>query len=566
MQQAAGILFVTKAMLEFSWLFGTPADPSEARNIRKNTRSSPGTHINNSRRNQARVGAAAPSAHIGGPRGCGTEVASCQPHSGGKVKTSKPANDDIEFVGHLDSVEAAVEGLANGIDDETDLAELLNVKDVTAIKDEAGLDHRGKDAVEVKLLVLVPLGGDDEGVGAVAGLLRAIGEGDVLLKLNLVELAGIREVGPDLLGGALRVGDHDLRLLLDETADNVNGGSLTSVTSVLLESKTEKGNLLGCDGVEETVDDAGDEALLLEVVHLDNLLEVVGNVGEAHALAKVAQVENILLEAGATISNGSLEELGADTGVHADGAGNLIDIGAGGLADGGNGVDGGNTLGKERVGDELGELGRPDVGLEDALLGDPVVVDIGEDLAGLAAGLVHGSTDEDTVRLVEVVHGSSLSEELRVGQDIEAGLSCAVEDGGDSLGRLDGNSRLLDNNLGGLGDGCNLTGSELPVGEVGGTAGANSNLLRRGVDGDEDDVSLLDSLVNLGGEEQVLATAGLDDLVKTRLVDRKVVGVPGVNTRLRKVNNGDGNLWALHGNHGHGLYSNTQEPRKRGNG
>lgn len=69
----------------------------------------------------------------------------------------------------------------------------------------------------------------------------------------------------------------------------------------------------------------------------------------------------------------------------------------------------------------------------------------------------------------------------------------------------------------------------------------------------ENEVGLLDALVHLGGEEEVLADAGLDDLVEPGFVDWEVRAVPRLDPRLRNVNDGDLDFWALERNHRHRL-------------
>lgn len=58
-------------------------------------------------------------------------------------------------------------------------------------------------------------------------------------------------------------------------------------------------------------------------------------------------------------------------------------------------------------------------------------------------------------------------------------------------------------------------------------------------------LGLLNTLVNVSAEEEVLAPGGLNDIFETRLVDREVVGVPGVNSLLVEVDNGDLNVRAV---------------------
>lgn len=65
-------------------------------------------------------------------------------------------------------------------------------------------------------------------------------------------------------------------------------------------------------------------------------------------------------------------------------------------------------------------------------------------------------------------------------------------------------------------------------------------------------LSLGDSLVDVSGEEEVLSTGTLDDLIESRLVDGEVVRVPGVNTRLVEVDDGHLDVGALGRDNGTG--------------
>ena len=110
-----------------------------------------------------------------------------------------------------------------------------------------------------------------------------------------------------------------------------------------------------------------------------------------------------------------------------------------------------------------------------------------------------------------------------------------------SLGGPAGNGRFLDNDLGAGRDLGNSSGSQLDKVQVSGETSTETRLLGRSVDRDEDQVGLGDTLVNLGGEEQVPASASLDDINETGLVDGQVEFgvVPSVDTGLVEVDNGD---------------------------
>lgn len=118
-----------------------------------------------------------------------------------------------------------------------------------------------------------------------------------------------------------------------------------------------------------------------------------------------------------------------------------------------------------------------------------------------------------------------------------------------SLGGPAGNGRLLDDNLGRGRNLGNPSGSQLDVVQVGGETSTETRLLGGGVDRDEDQVGLGDTLVDLGREEQVPTPASLDDVDETGLVDGEVeVGVvPGVDTGLVDVDDGDLDVGTLEG-------------------
>nr|CAB3502720.1 unnamed protein product [Digitaria exilis] len=175
----------------------------------------------------------------------------------------------------------------------------------------------------------------------------------------------------------------------------------------------------------------------------------------------------------------------------------------------GDGVDGGDALGEEGVGGELGELGGPEVGGEDAVGRDPPGVDVAErGDGGEASGGVVAAADEDAVRGEEVGDGGALGEELGIREDLVADASAAAmaavgvvgEDLLDGLGGLDGDGGLLDHDLVGDGDVGDHPRRGLPVGEVGGLAGAEAAGLGGGVDGDEDDVRVGHVAVDLRAE------------------------------------------------------------------
>jgi hypothetical protein len=141
------------------------------------------------------------------------------------------------------------------------------------------------------------------------------------------------------------------------------------------------------------------------------------------------------------------------------------------------------------------------------------------------------------------------------------------------------NSRLLNNDGTLTGVLSNDTSDGLESGHVSGAAGTNTTVLGGGVDGNKNDISLADVLGDVGGEEQVrlalidgdlallsggaLAVGGRlardlarsatitgdsDDVVQTRLVNRRVTGVPASDTVNVSVDDGDLNVGVLESN------------------
>jgi len=107
------------------------------------------------------------------------------------------------------------------------------------------------------------------------------------------------------------------------------------------------------------------------LVHLDNSSPVLGDLGQVKGLGKVDQVEDILLETRSTETllirtaqlglsamtyDRGLQELGTHSRVLSDGESDFVNVGSGSLTDGGQGVDGRDSLSQHGIGSELGKL------------------------------------------------------------------------------------------------------------------------------------------------------------------------------------------------------------------
>ena len=87
--------------------------------------------------------------------------------------------------------------------------------------------------------------------------------------------------------------------------------------------------------------------------------------------------------------------------------------------------------------------------------------------------------------------------------------------------------------------------------EIRSEAGTNTRFLGGGVDGYEDEVSLVDTLVYVGGKEQVATPCLTHNFLKAWFINwkREVLAIPRVNTRLIEVDDSNLNVRAFKGNY-----------------
>ena len=316
----------------------------------------------------------------------------------------------------------------------------------------------------------------------------------------------------------LRVGHREPHVLGGEKARHRAGRGLAGVAGVGLEREAEERDLPVGEGVEHLAEEAGDDALLLVLVHPDDARPVLRGGVEAEALAEVDEVEDVLLEAAAAEAGPGLEELRADAPVRADDASDLVHVRPRRLAEAGDCVDGRDPLARDPRGVDLHRLGD-----------------------GGAAGFVLGAADQHAVGLEEVPYRRPLGEELRIGEHGEPVSRVVVEDrlhGGGGANRQGG---LLDHDLVAVGPLLDLPRRRLPVLEVARPAGTAPEHLRGGVDADEYDVALLHRRLDVGGEEEVASAHLPHHFDEAWLVygQREVRRVPGGDPALVDVDDHD---------------------------
>mmetsp|Transcript_7920 Transcript_7920/g.17017 ORF Transcript_7920/g.17017 Transcript_7920/m.17017 type:complete len:371 (+) Transcript_7920:434-1546(+) len=347
----------------------------------------------------------------------------------------------------------------------------------------------------------------------------------------------------------------DLGVFFDKIPDDEHGRSFSDVTGVLLECVSQNGNLLSRYRVEHGRDHLPRESLLLKVVHLNNLAPVIRTGLQSVGFAQVDEIQNIFLEARSSESHRGLQKALSDAGVHANRPANFGHVGTRNLAQGRNGVDRRHALRQKGVGDQFGQLGRPQVGGQDIVARNPVGVYADHGFDGLESLGGLWSTDQDTIGIVQIRHRGTLGQKFGVAQDLEGDVGFFLvggQDAVDGLGRADGHGRFFDNNLGRRRDSGNVAGTQFAVFDVGGRTGSDSLGFCGRVDRDENDIGFGDFLVQIRRKKQVSSPGFLHALDKTRFVNRQCVGLPGIDLFLRNISHDNANLWAHLGNDSHG--------------
>mmetsp|Transcript_2408 Transcript_2408/g.7055 ORF Transcript_2408/g.7055 Transcript_2408/m.7055 type:complete len:600 (-) Transcript_2408:266-2065(-) len=399
--------------------------------------------------------------------------------------------------------------VADAVDLEADALQGVAIQKAAPIEEEGRLHHHGVELAVVVRLELVPLGEHDDGMRIVHGRIRRGAPNEpVLVHLHVV----VFELRDRVLLFHLGVVNMQIGPVLQEHVAHGDGGGLAHVAGVLLERKPEDGDLLVSHRVEEAADDLPGETRLLVLVHVHDLLPVLGDLWQALGLADVHEVEDVLLEARPAEADRCIQKLGADPRVSPDGAGDLGDVGPGLFAEQRDGVDAADALREHGVRDELRELRAPKIRREDPLSRHPIRVNVHQDLRGRRALGGRRAADEYAVRVGKVSHGRAFGQEFRVRQDPKLMLALVRgQHPGQGLRGLHRHRGLLDDDLAAVRMLRNGAADALDEAEVGGAPGADAAHLGRGVHGSEDDVGVLNGLGDVRGEEKILAPALLDD-------------------------------------------------------
>ncbi len=175
-------------------------------------------------------------------------------------------------------LDEGVQRLAEGIDDEANLAKPVMIEDVTTIEDKGRLHHGSVDALKVVFLELIPLCQDADGMAVLGRLIRILHDCDGLcLDRSLpgtwvipLKFGGL-QIRVDLVFSDLGIIDEQLGIVSQQPLADIDSWGLTGVASVLLESKAQHCNFLARDGIEHGLNDPLHKTLFLVVVDGDHL-------------------------------------------------------------------------------------------------------------------------------------------------------------------------------------------------------------------------------------------------------------------------------------------------------
>ena len=351
-------------------------------------------------------------------------------------------------------------------------------------------------AVQVKLLKLVPLGGDHQRVAT-------LGDG-----VHVLDIRDVLEHGLGFLHGLGIVDAEDGAFLL-QAMTQVEGRGRADVIGVLLERQAQHANGLVLQHPERLLN------LLHEAVHLrrvDMLNFLQQSEVVADLLGDLDERAEVFREAASAKAQRGMEEASADAFVHAHAVRHFLDVGARSLAQHGDGVDVRDLEREEGIGRVFDQLRGIDVGDDDRGVEGRI------DFLERGHGSLGTDADHDAVRMHQVLHGKSLAQELGIADHVEfhARFAVAFDGLGHLVARLDRHRAFIDDDLVAGHRGGDVPRDPLQEAHV----HRPVRLGRRG-HGDEDHIGLLDALGRARGKRE--ASRGhvlLHQLFETRLVDR----------------------------------------------
>ncbi len=178
--------------------------------------------------------------------------------------------------------------------------------------------------------------------------------------------------------------------------------------------------------------------------------------------------------------------------------GDFVDVGTGGLTDGGDSVDVADFEGEKAVGSVFDQLGAVEVGDNDG------GVEGGVNFLHGGGGALAADADDDAVGFHQVGHSAAFAEEFRIADDVEldAGFAVAADGVGDFFPGFNRDRAFIDNHAVFGHDLGDAAGDFFDIDQIDAAV-----FLGRGGDGDEDDLGSGNGVLDGGSEGKA---SGLD--------------------------------------------------------
>ena len=208
---------------------------------------------------------------------------------------------------------------------------------------------------------------------------------------------------------------------------------LAHVIGVRLERQAEECDSLPAERAEVLLQLLHDAALL-QLIHLPDCVEQ--HEGIALVAGELLEGRDIFRKTTPAEADAGAEKVRTEAMVEADAFGDVDDVGADELAHVGDLVDEADAGRQKRVGGELHQLSRRDVGANHLTVDPAVQLDDAIGVVGIERA------DDDTVRAREIGDGAALGEELRVRDVADVGQAPCVEARPHVRARADGHGAL----------------------------------------------------------------------------------------------------------------------------
>mmetsp|Transcript_9216 Transcript_9216/g.13470 ORF Transcript_9216/g.13470 Transcript_9216/m.13470 type:complete len:224 (-) Transcript_9216:768-1439(-) len=212
------------------------------------------------------------------------------------------------------------------MDLETNLSELIMVKNITSIKDKGGFHHRSVDLFIVKRFEFIPLGQYCQSMCSITCRIRICGGCDTIFHMwgvGRIDTTGIIHLSKHVFTLDLWVKYVNIGSFQKEITHYKHRWSFTHVTCVFFKGKSKDANFLARDSIEHLTNHFLRKSFLLVVVHDDYLIPVLRTLMKAVCFTQIHEVKNILLETGSSKSNGCLEEPFSNSIIHTNSATDL---------------------------------------------------------------------------------------------------------------------------------------------------------------------------------------------------------------------------------------------------